>query len=188
MGIFNKLRGFFGRGKKPVPPNLNRPAIPETGGHRGIATGKGPVPATLPTNRATIPASEVEDFVYGGQPLFVNSSNVAMAQYFPTDRKLMIEYLGGSAYLYSDVTAAEAISLAVAQSKGIWVWTYIRVRGKGNSHKSRKPFVRIRSVLDVSRMLPLPEAEPRKIDWGPKTQVNPPLNEIDLTDLEPLQD
>lgn len=131
--LFDRLRG---RGEP------KKPEIPSTGGHRGIATGKGTAPTKIPTNRATIPSSEVSDFVEGGQPLFVNSSNVAMAQFYPEENKMMIEYLSGGAYLYDNVTRGEAISFAQAQSKGIWVWDFLRVRGSKIAHK--KPFSKIR--------------------------------------------
>lgn len=121
------------RGTPPKAPTL-------APGHRGIALGHGSKPTDL--NRRVIASGEVAEFVYEGQPLFVNSSNVAMAQYHKDASKMMVEFLDGSAYLYSNISEAEAISFAQAQSKGIWVWSTLRVRGSKTAH--RKPYQKIR--------------------------------------------
>lgn len=121
---------------------------PENKGHRGIAVGLGPEPDhdTLPDrtiNRQEVGTDEVREFLEEGAPLFVYSSNVGMAQYYPDDEKMMVEFLNGYAYVYSNVSAAEALDFAKAHSKGIWVWDHLRGRGpKGTPPK--KPYVRIK--------------------------------------------
>lgn len=89
----------------------------------------------------TLGGDVVEGFV-NGDYLPVHSSNLAAAQYHKEDQKLMIEFLSGSAYLYSGVTEQEAIEFAQAQSKGNFVWTSLRRRGSKTGHK--KPYVRLR--------------------------------------------
>ena len=137
--IFGRIRDYF-RGKKPKAP-----ALP---GNRGIAAGSLKKPdleryaERVERRQEYIPANEVEDFLYNEGLLFVNSSNVGAVQYFEQDRKLMVEFLGGSAYLYSNVSLEEAKSFANAQSKGAWVWDNLRVRGSKTAH--RKPYSRIR--------------------------------------------
>lgn len=145
--LFDKIRAFLGR-KKPVPK------INVTGGHRGIAAGdlaerhrrmeEGEEPYSQEEidKWQNIPADEAEDFIYGGQILHVNSSNVAAMQYHPEDSKLMVEFLNGSAYLYSNITPQEALQFVQAQSKGGAVWDMLRVRGSRTG--SKKPFTKIR--------------------------------------------
>jgi len=116
-------------------------------GLRHVASGLGRVVRGLfgPTHRTTgTPPSRsvADDFVYGGELLFVHSSNVAAAQYFWGEHKMMIEFLNGSAYLYSSVNETEAWTFATAGSKGGWVWDNLRVRGTVDQH--RKPYERIK--------------------------------------------
>lgn len=144
--LFDKIRAFLGR-KKPVPK------ITVTGGHRGIAAGdlaerhRRIAEGEEPYNQEEIdkwqnvPADEAEDFIYGGQILHVNSSNLTAAQYHPETQQMMIEYHDG-AYLYSNVTPQEALQFVQAQSKGGFIWSVFRVRGSKTAHK--KPFVRLR--------------------------------------------
>lgn len=84
----------------------------------------------------------VAGFVYDQDYLPVHSSNVAAAQYFITDQKLMVEFRSGAAYLYSNVTEQEAVQFATALSKGGFCWDVLRVRGSKTAHK--KPYSRIR--------------------------------------------
>lgn len=89
-----------------------------------------------------IPGNVVSDFVYDAQPLFVNSSNVAMFQFFKEERKLVVEFLKGGVYAYGNVSEDEAIQIAQAPSKGAAVWDTLRVRGSKTKHK--KPYQKIR--------------------------------------------
>lgn len=167
------------RMRKPKRPPIS---IPDTGGHRGIALGLGNKPTTKPGNRNLIPRDEVDEFVNGGYPLFVHSSNVRMAQYFPQDQKMMVEYGEGAAYLYSGVTQHEALSFAQAQSKGTWVWDHLRVRGSRTAHK--KPYVKISAGY----------RPPKKEDISVIDLTNEPeIDEegrfiLDLTGEEPIKD
>jgi hypothetical protein len=140
--ILSKLRNLFGF----TPPEM--PKIPGTG-NRGIAARsiKNPnlrayeqrIAAGLPN---TIGNEELNDFINGGNMIFVHSSNVAGMQYFPEEQKLMIEFLNGSAYLYSSITRDEALQFAQNASKGKTVWDLLRVRGSKTAHK--KPYKRIK--------------------------------------------
>lgn len=125
-----------------------KPEAPKVEGHRGIAAEDLQNPnltayqERLAKGKEKIPSDEVEAFLQGVEPLFVLSSNVGMVQYHPEDQKLMVEFLSGGAYLYSNVSLNEARSFATAQSKGGWVWDHLRVRGSKTAH--RKPFVKIK--------------------------------------------
>ncbi len=109
--IFSRLFG-----KKPARPASEK-------GERGTGKGK-------------LHVGEVEEFVHEGTLLICSSSNVAAAQYHKDAQKLMIEFLNGSAYMYSPVSEAWAYAFAEAGSKGGFVWSYLRVRGKGGDYKS----------------------------------------------------
>jgi hypothetical protein len=85
---------------------------------------------------------QVDEFLWFGELLLVRSSNVAAAQYFPEDEKLMVEFLNGSAYLYAGVGVEEARAFAEADSKGSWLWDNVRKRGSKTAHL--KAFVRVR--------------------------------------------
>ena len=143
--IFRMIRNLFGRSpKKPVIP-------PTIGGHRGIAAGDLKRPdlesyAERVGKRGgdvAIGEEEAQDFLAGGNPIFVHSTNVVMIQWFPEIGKCMVEYKGGGAYLYSNVTESEMRSFLQAQSKGGFIWDHFRVRGSRTAH--RKPYVRISS-------------------------------------------
>lgn len=86
--------------------------------------------------------SIADEFVYGNDLVFVKSSNVLSAQYYWADHKMMIEFLNGSAYLYSSVSETEAWSFITASSHGKWIWDNLRVRGTADQH--RKPYERIK--------------------------------------------
>lgn len=143
------MANFFSRtigrlfGRKPRTPL----APPSIGGNRGIAAGSRAEPnlesyaERVSTGREKIGEEEGGDFLSGGNMIFVNSSNVAGVQYFPEVEKMMVEFIGGGAYLYSNISLAEARSFLQAQSKGGWVWDYLRVRGSRTAHK--KPWVKI---------------------------------------------
>lgn len=154
MGFMDKLRSLFG--KKPgkgKPPRTS--ILPKgEGGHRGIAagdvserariqqTGQWPYTEEEMEQWKPVPADQVEAFLYHQELMPVHSTNVAAAQYFIEDQKMMIEFENGSAYLYSNITEPEALQFAQAASKGTWVWDHIRVRG--NPRATRKSFVKIR--------------------------------------------
>ena len=83
----------------------------------------------------------LRDFLEG-EPLFntrtsktnaPEKSRVRLAQYHADS--LMLEYEGGSAYLYSPVTEAAAVSLYNADSWGEWCWTHLRIRGSKDGHR-----------------------------------------------------
>lgn len=151
------MAGFLGRlgqsivsaispllGRKPVAPP--KPSSLKLPGELGWAVGEGNKPKPDRSNRRQLPSSQVEGFVYDGDILIVNSSNVAAAQYNPIENKMMVEFLGkggrgGASYLYSNVSIDEAIAFAQAQSKGGFVWDHFRVRGSRTAH--RKPYVKI---------------------------------------------
>ena len=141
MGILSKIRGWLKR-----PPQ--KQARPRVGpGHRGVAAGNLSRPdleayaERLAQGHEEVPASEVEDFLAGGYPLIVNSTNVSNVTYFPQEGKLLVQFLNGGKYMYSSISEQEALSFANAQSKGGWVWSYLRVRGSRTAH--RKPFTKI---------------------------------------------
>ena len=121
--------------KKPEAPKI-------TPGHRGVALGLGTKPNEI--NRRTIESGEISEFVYEGQPLFVHSSNVAMAQYFKESKQIMVEYLDGEAWMFGNFSEQEAIAFAQAQSKGVFVWDVIRIRGTKHGHK--KPATKLRDA------------------------------------------
>ena len=137
MGWLDRI---FGR-KKPTPPKLPQ-------GNRGVAMGSRKKPTLqsyeqrLKRGQEVIPSSEVEDYIYNNQPLFVNSSNVSMIQYFPESSQLMIEYKDGAAYLYDQISQDEALRFATVQSKGSEVWDALRVRG--TVYGARKPYRKLR--------------------------------------------
>ena len=137
-GIGRAIERLFGK-KKPQAPILPKPGEVE-GGHRGIAIGLGADPDKL--NRRLVLGDEVYDFVYEMQPMLVHSSNVRMVQFFPNEKKMLVEFKKGAAYIYSNVSEQEALSFARAHSKGIWVWDHLRVRGSRTRHK--KPYARLR--------------------------------------------
>lgn len=91
-----------------------------------------------------IPTEEVDAFLDQGELIFVSSSHITAAQYFPADEKLMIEYDGGAAWLYSPVSRIMAEGFAESGSKGTWVYDNIRVRGKGNVHAHQVNAVQLR--------------------------------------------
>lgn len=80
---------------------------------------------------------EAADFLDGGSPLFVNSSNVRLVQYFAESSQMLVEYGNGHSYLYEDVTYDEAQAFVTAPSKGEWVWDVLRVRGSKTAHRKR---------------------------------------------------
>jgi KTSC domain len=121
MGWLNRIRG--GDKKQPA----KRQDAP-----RGTGSDK------------VIPSEEVDAFLDAGEPLFVQSSTIAMAQYHVADEKLMIEFLSGEAWLYSPVSRALAESFANAPSKGTWLFDHIRVRGEGNQHAHQVSAVKLR--------------------------------------------
>ena len=138
-GIFDRLRGWLR--KKPAPrPKFGR-------GHRGVAAGSREKPdlegyaERLAQGHSEVAENEVDDFLFNEVPLVVNSSNVSNVTYFPKEGKMLVQFLGGGKYMYSQISEAEALSFVQAQSKGIWVWSYLRVRGSRTAH--RKPYLRI---------------------------------------------
>ena len=145
--LIRKLGGFF-RGKPKTPKIAKRPRTAITGGHRGIAAGSmKPGKMDLsPENQAkwrTLSAEAVAQFVHDEEPLFVHSSNVVMAQYFPDDEKMLVEFKNEASYLYSDVSQEEALDFAKANSKGEWVWDHLRIRGSKTGHQ--KKYVKVSS-------------------------------------------
>ncbi len=122
MALFD----FFRRAKKPRPK-----------AHRGSLGG-------------IITGDEIQDFLENEALLFVTSTNVAAAQFFPDANKLMVEYLNGSAYLYEDISPNEAEAFARAPSKGEFVIDHLigRENLQGHAHwhggPSRKPVKKLR--------------------------------------------
>lgn len=89
-----------------------------------------------------IPESEAFGFLHNYDVLPVSSSNVVAVQRLPATDELIVEFGagsgGGSYYIYSNVSAAEADSFLKAPSKGSWVWSNLRIRGTKKGH--RKPY------------------------------------------------
>ena len=156
----NQALGFKGKPPKPAPPNTR------VIGHRGIAAGSlqerqrlaeefyrgsgvAPYSAEEIARWQNLGGDEVQDFVENEQLLFTNSSNVAAAQYFKEVGKMMVEFHNGSAYLYSNVSVAEALEFAQAMSKGGFVWDRFRVRGSRTAHK--KPYIKLSSKSQIPR-------------------------------------
>ena len=148
MGLIAKLRSLFGKGR-PQAPKLEI-----TGGHRGIAAGslkerhrrmaageQAYTPEEVEKWR-NVTKDEAEDFVNGGQPLFVHSSNVSHLLYYPETNQLQISFLNGHAYLYDNISKEEAQGFVTAQSKGGEIWSVLRIRGTRTGH--RKPFKKIK--------------------------------------------
>jgi hypothetical protein len=129
MALFDKLKNLFRR--KEVARPLS------TKGHRGHAFRSLADPDLSAENQAKwkkLGGESVEAFVKDAQPMFVHSSNVALAQYFADSHKMMIEFLNGAAYMYYPISESWAYSFAEADSKGGWCWSYLRVRGPGGDH------------------------------------------------------
>lgn len=125
---------------KPAPNHGTRYPDLKSRRSRGTAAS----PQIQPPN--VIGADYIADFL-AGEYTTVVSSNVQAAQYHPEDRKLMVEFIkkkgkGGGAYLYSDVSPAEAHSFITAASHGGWCWDHLRVRGSKTAHQ--KSFVKLR--------------------------------------------
>ena len=118
-----------------------------TGGHRGIAAGSLKKPdldkyrQRIVTGHTTVSPEEAAQVVYEEQPFFVNSSNISVVQYFKDEKKLMVEFKSGAAYLISDISEKEMIDFIQAQSKGGWYWSNIRIRGTKYGH--RKAYIKI---------------------------------------------
>lgn len=116
-------------------------------GHRGMAlgtseAGKGNTSKANREKWKYTTDAFVEGFLLDADLFPVHSTNVAIAQYHHETNQLMLEFLNGAAYLYSNVTIDEAFDFARAPSKGIWVWNNLRVRGSKTGYK--KPYVRLR--------------------------------------------
>lgn len=111
-------------------------------GHRGVAIGNTTDPDLRPEEWETLSGGEVLNFVRKQIFLPVNSTNVRGATYFQESNQMLVEFKGGSAYVYSNVSEQEAINFAQAASKGAWVWDNLRIRGTKYGH--RKPYRRIR--------------------------------------------
>lgn len=133
--IIHKIANWFS-GKKPTPPGL------KITGHRGVAARLIANPNLTSYQQRmsqgmsqTISSDELEDFLAGGNPIFVHSSNVLAAQFYPDAGKMQVEFLNGSAYLVDPISAQEAMDFALSQSKGAWYWTNVRVRGSKTSHR-----------------------------------------------------
>ena len=140
MGILSNLLGKL-RGR-PKAPKV-KPSVGE--GHRGIAAGSLKEPDISAENIEKwkiLPGETGNGFVYQAEPFFVHSSNVSMLQFWIDEKKLMVEFHGGKAYIYDNVSEQEAIGFWQAFSKGGEVWNTLRVRGSRTAH--RKPFRRVR--------------------------------------------
>ena len=177
MGLFDLFRRIF-RGR-PKPPKAR--LLSKIVGHRGIAAGdlkarqeaarkhsewirggrvglEPPEPYTEEERlkHRQLGSAQAMGFVYDQEPLFVHSSNVAMGQYFLPDKKLMLEFLDGSAYTYDNVTEDEAIEFVQYASKGGFVWDRLRIRGTKKGHQ--KPYRKIRfgtvSMAKLRRLFP----------------------------------
>lgn len=109
--------------------------------HRRMAAGEQPYSQAEIDKWQTLSGDIVEDFIYNEQILHVNSSNVANATYFSQERKMLVQFLNGGRYLYSNVSEQEALAFAQSQSKGDWVWSNLRVRGSKTAH--RKPWTKL---------------------------------------------
>lgn len=132
--------------KRPMPGEEELGSLPRYGrrkGRRGLALGSVDTPEKVRQAYDTresapgkrIQTSEIEEFLHHGLLVFVNSSNVAAAQYFPGQQALMIEYLDGAAWMYDPIDEPMAEQFMLAPSKGTWVWDHIKVRGTVHQHQ-----------------------------------------------------
>ena len=143
--ILAKVGSYFAKKppkKKPLPAPTVGSAFRY--GHRGVAAGNVAQPDVSPENRAKwrVLGEETARGFMEGEPLFVHSTNVAMAQYFPDANKLMVEFKGGGAYMYDDISPDDAWNFLHAASKGAFVWDVLRIRGTVHGHK--KPFRKVK--------------------------------------------
>lgn len=142
MGLFSKLRGII---RKTPKASAKPPRQRIAGGHRGHALGSIANPDLSQENINKwheFTEDESSSFVYDQELVLFHSTNVAAGQYFIDDKKMMLEYKDGSAYLYSGVTEQDAINFIHAQSKGRAVWDIL---GHPNSNGGvKKPYTRIR--------------------------------------------
>lgn len=111
-------------------------------GHRGLGIGSTTEPDLHPEKWERLSGDQVENFVYHRAVLPVNSTNVAHVQYDIEKHILIVTFLGGGQYSYSNVSEQEAINFAQAGSKGAWVWDRLRIRGSKTGHQ--KPYRKIR--------------------------------------------
>ena len=157
MGFFRKIgdaaRSLFGRGNrgnrpagKPAPrggtatftqvfptDEIGTAPLGDVTGEIGNAPGHG---RDAEAEFTPMGADGEETKFLAGEPIEVFSSNVATIQYVYADgdrliEQLVVAYLDGSAYLYENVTLAEARQFyaACASSPGGAVWDMLRVRG-----------------------------------------------------------
>lgn len=106
----------------------------------------GPKAVTQEEMAEVFSRDKIDAFLYFGQWLPVESTNVAALQYNPEKSELTVEYKNGGIYQYQNVSIREADSFARAMSKGGWVWDHLRLRGKGNFWAFRKPYQFISGV------------------------------------------
>ncbi len=131
---------------KPPPPTKLERIYLRGPGHGGQALGsRKPGKQDLsPENIAKwkqTHSDEVQDFVYGREPIYVHSTNVVAAQYNDDLKKLAVKFKGkGQAYMYHDCDERMAFDFAQDWSKGGWVWENLRILGTKNGHK--KTFTR----------------------------------------------
>lgn len=112
---------------------LRRPTIAPRTGHPGQmpdpANDPNYVPPDqLPPGNVSPEYNQLADFLYGGEWLYVTSSNVKAIQYDDKEQLLTVEFLNGSVYQYPNVPEVEAMDFATAPSKGRWVWQHLRPR------------------------------------------------------------
>lgn len=183
--LVNRLR------KQPKPPPVSKKPIkiedvsPFGGkfvGHRGYALGsteEGKMDLS-PENKAKwkqVSRESAEGFL-NGEPLFVHSTNVVAAQYYADENKMQVEFKGGSAYLYSNVSLEEAWDFLEAGSKGSWIWDKLRVRGSKTAH--RKPYTKIKTGFkDPAKLAEQKARERAKSDAKAKKEFDRLSRQVD---------
>lgn len=127
-GLYDWL---FGVGHNRKVPTAN--PIPGTA---GIPQGTHPSRSEIAERVVT--GEEAAEFLRGETVLFVHSSNVESLAYKPGEQKLLVSYLSGGTYEYSNISTQEAQQFLTSGSKGRAVWDFLRVRGSRTAH--RKPY------------------------------------------------
>lgn len=94
------------------------------------------------------------------------SSNVGSFRFLHKSNELEILYKDGSAYLYSNISEAEAKSLFHAPSRGGWVWDNLRVRKSVYGFK--KPYALISAFGKQRNWMKTPKKRLRHGKIGPE--------------------
>lgn len=142
MAFYDTMARLFGGRKKPAKP-VRYGGTDRGAGHRGVARGSRPrnelgqpiYSAEEIGKWEGLTGTEIEQFLYDGKVITVNSSNVEAFRYDIEKKRLYVDYLDGSGYWYDGVPEKIAERAMTMQSKGDFVWDYLRIRGTKTGHK-----------------------------------------------------